>query len=146
MDNSNNNSVNNQDIMQPVANNVSVNNQNTNDPTTNNYNQPVNKSKNVVVKVLAIIGGVVVGIVVLIIAIFSLVSAKSNKLICKSNEGNITIMYNDSTINGYTASNISYDLDGQKAIAKQIGIESYISQFQAWFEANTTGTCTVKEK
>ncbi len=129
-----------------MNNNNSANNQNIEVPTANNLNEPVKKGNNIVVKVLAIIGGVVVGIVVLIIAIFSLVSAKSNKLICKSNEGNITIMYNDSTINGYTASNISYDLDGQKKIAKQIGIESYISQFKTWFETNTTGTCTVKEK
>ncbi len=129
-----------------MNNNNSANNQNIEVPTANNFNEPVKKGNSVVVKVLAIIGGVVVGIVVLIIAIFSLVSAKSNKLICKSNEGNITIMYNDSTINGYTASNISYDLEGQKKIAKQIGIESYISQFKTWFETNTTGTCTVKEK
>ncbi len=55
-------------------------------------------------------------------------------------------MYNDSTINGYIASNISYDLNGQKAIAKQIGIENYISQFKTWFKTNTTETCTVQEK
>ena len=60
------------------------------------------------------------------------------KLVCKSKEGNITIMYNDNTITGYTAVGITYDLDGQKEIAKQIGVEEYI---KAWFSENMTGTC-----
>jgi len=75
-----------------------------------------------------------------------MVSSNSNKLICKSSEGNITIMYNDSTITGYTASNISYDMDSQKKVASQIGIDSYISQFKTWFETNTTGSCSKKQK
>lgn len=115
-------------------------------PITNNYNQPVKNSKNVIIKVLAIIGGIVVGIIVLLVVVFSLVSLNSNKLICKSSEGNITIMYDDSTINGYTASGISYDLDQQKIVSDQIGIDSYISQFSTWFETKTTGSCSIKEK
>ncbi len=47
-------------------------------------------------------------------------------------------MYNDNTITGYTAVGITYDLDGQKEIAKQIGVEEYI---KAWFSENMTGTC-----
>ena len=50
-------------------------------------------------------------------------------------------MYNDKTITGYTANGISYDLDGQKEIAEQIGIDSYITQFKQWFSTNTTGSC-----
>lgn len=92
-------------------------------------------------KGLMIVGGVVVSIVVLFIIIFTIVSASSNKLVCKSNEGNITIMYNDKEITGYTAKNMSYDLNNQKKIAKQIGIEEYLNQFSSWFSKNTTGTC-----
>ena len=92
-------------------------------------------------KVLMIIGGVVLGFAVLFIVIFAITSATSNKLVCKSDEGNITIMYNDKTITGYTANGISYDLDGQKEIAEQIGIDSYITQFKQWFSTNTTGSC-----
>jgi len=51
-------------------------------------------------------------------------------------------MYNDETITGYTSSNITYDLDGQKAIAEKIGIDAYIEQFSTWFEENTSGTCS----
>lgn len=129
-----------------MNNNISEYNSNSGQSITNSYNQPVKKTKNPIVKVLAIIGGIVVGIIILIVVIFLLVSANSNKLICKSSEGNITIMYNDSTITGYTANGISYDMDQQKIVANQIGIKSYISQFTTWFERNTTGSCSIKEK
>jgi len=92
-------------------------------------------------KVLMIIGGIVLGFAVLFIVIFAITSATSNKLVCKSDEGNITIMYNDKTITGYTANGISYDMDGQKKVAEQIGIDSYITQFKQWFSTNTTGSC-----
>ncbi len=126
-----------------MNNDLSGHSQNDNQHMSNNFNRQV---KNIFVKTLAIIGGIVVSIIILSIIIFSLVSSTSDKLVCKSDEGNITIMYNESTIVGYTANGISYDLNQQKRIANQIGIDSYISQFTIWFETNTTGTCSVKEK
>ena len=92
-------------------------------------------------KTLMIIGGVVVGIIVLGIIIFSIVSLTSKKMKCKSNEGNITLMYNDKTITGYTATKMSYDLDAQKKYAEQICVEAYLDEFAEWFKNNTTGTC-----
>ena len=89
-----------------------------------------------------IIGGITVGVVAIIAILFLVTSLTSDKLVCKSKEGNITLMYNDETITGYTASNITYDLDGQKAISEKIGIDSYIEQFSTWFEENTSGTCS----
>ena len=88
-----------------------------------------------------IIGGITLATVVLAVTIFIFVSKTSEKLVCKSKEGNITIMYNDNTITGYKAVGMTYDLDGQKKIAKQIGIEEYMKQFKIWFSENTTGTC-----
>ena len=93
-------------------------------------------------KALLIIGGIVLGIIVLAFVIIFIVAASSKKLVCTSSEGNITILYNDKTITGYTASNIDYDLDGQKEIADKIGVESYLAEFSAWFSSNTTGSCT----
>ncbi len=93
-------------------------------------------------KVLTVIGGLFLGVVILIVIIFLITSSTSEKLVCKSNEGNITIMYNDKTITGYTANGITYDMDAQKKIAEEIGTESYISQFEVWFKTNTTGSCT----
>ncbi len=93
-------------------------------------------------KVLTVIGGLFLGLVIVVAIILIVTSLTSKKLVCKSNEGNITIMYNDKTITGYTAKGITYDMDGQKQIAEQIGIESYITQFESWFKTNTTGSCT----
>lgn len=92
-------------------------------------------------KGLMVIGGIVVTAVIIIVVVFLAVSATSKKLKCKSPEGNIIIMYNDKTITGYTASKMTYDLDGQKKIAEQIGVDSYLEQFKIWFSTNTSGTC-----
>ena len=93
-------------------------------------------------KTLMIIGGIVVAVVALFIVLFVITSATSDKLKCKSKEGNITLMYNKKTITGYTANNISYDLDVQKKLAEEIGVEEYLEEFTDWFEENTTGTCS----
>lgn len=113
-------------------------------PNTN-YNNPL-EHKNSIVKILAIIGGWGVVIFVLAVVIISIVSANSNKLVCKSNEGNITIMYNDNEITGYAGNGMSYDLDQQKIYAKQIGIQSYLNEFSNWFQNNTTGSCSINKK
>lgn len=93
-------------------------------------------------KTLMIIGGIVVGLVVLGVIIFFVISVSSKKLVCKSDKGNITIMYNDKTLTGYTAKGISYDLDTQKSYAEKIGIEAYLEEFSTLFSNNTTGSCT----
>lgn len=95
-------------------------------------------------KILMIIGGIVVGLVVLCAVIFFITSATSKKLVCEADEGKITIMYNDKTITGYTAKNVSYDLSGQKAYAEQIGIEAYIEEFSEYFSTNSSGRCKIK--
>lgn len=92
-------------------------------------------------KVLMIIGGVVVVIIIAAVAIIYFVFSTSEKMVCESDDGNITIMYNDDSITGYTANGVSYDLDGQQEIAKQIGVEKYLDQFELWFTSNTTGSC-----
>lgn len=93
-------------------------------------------------KVLMIIGGIVVCVVVLFVVVFGITSATSKKMVCKSEEGNITIMYNDKTIKGYIAEGISYDFDNQKAYAEKIGIDAYLEEFSTFFRTSTTGTCT----
>ena len=93
-------------------------------------------------KDLMIVGGVVLGFFVLGLAIFFGISAMSNKMSCKSTKGDITLMYTSDSLTGYTANGISFDLDGQQAIAEQVGIESYLDEFESWFETNTGGTCS----
>ena len=93
-------------------------------------------------KTLIIIGCFVFGIIVLGVAIFFIISASSKKLVCKSNEGSITIMYNDKTLTGYATKGYSYNFDEQKKYADQIGLEAYLTEFEGWFSNNTTGSCT----
>lgn len=93
-------------------------------------------------KTLMIIGGIVLGVLVLGILIFVLVFSTSKRMVCKSDEGNITIMYNNKTIKGYIAKGIVYDFDTQKAYAEQKGIDSYLTEFSTWFSNNTTGSCS----
>lgn len=92
-------------------------------------------------KLFTIIGGIVFFAVIAGVIIFFVVSATSKKMICKSSEGNITLMYNDDTLTGYTAKGMTFDLDEQKKYAEQIGIEAYLDEFAEWFKNNTTGTC-----
>lgn len=69
-----------------------------------------------------------------------------DKLVCTSDKGNITIMYNENGITGYIATRMSYDLDQQQDYAKKIGVDAYIKEFNSWFTSNTTGTCTIDGK
>lgn len=115
----------------------------------NNMNRQTNKKKKSGTLVIFIIIGAVilffVGIIGLVTMLFLNVSNNSNKLICKSKEGNITLMYDETGIIGYTQKGISYDLDSQQEYAKTIGINAYLDEFTEWFENNTTGTCTIQE-
>lgn len=103
------------------------------------------KKGNPVVIVLIVLGVLIVVAIFLAMTILSNVSKNSNKLICQSKEGNITIMYDEQDIIGYTAKGMKYDLDGQKEYAKQVGINAYLEEFTDWFEKNTTGTCMKEE-
>ena len=96
-------------------------------------------------KLLMIIGGVVVVAIIAGVAIFLFVSKTSSQLVCKSAEGNVTIMYNDTDLTGYTSGNgLSYDLEGQREVARALGIPGYLDAFESWFLENTTGSCTRK--
>ncbi len=106
--------------------------------------QPAKPKKN---KLLVIILAIIIVGFISIGAIFYLSSAKSEKLVCKSDEGNITIMYNKKgKITAYLANGITYDFDEQKEVAEEMGIDDYIKDFDNWFKSNTSGYCTVDGK
>lgn len=127
-----------------LTNEVPINNNVAQQTNTNETLQKPKKNK--LVMILAIIGGFVVGLIIIVLAIFSITSSNSDKLVCKSKEGNITIMYNESGITGYTASGIGYNLEEQKLVAEKFGINRYITEFNNWFISNTSGSCTIKGK
>ena len=103
------------------------------------------KNKKSTFKIFLLIGIVIVVVIVLFFVIFSIVSANSDKLICKSSYGDITIMFNETEITGYVSNGISYDLDGQKEYARRVGINAYIEEFENWFFSNTSGYCTIND-
>ena len=92
-------------------------------------------------KVLMIIGGIVLGLIIFFVGILAIVFFTSNRLVCRSDEGNVTIMYNDRTLTGYTVRNMRFNLEEQRKYAEYIGIEAYIKEFAEWFENNTSGSC-----
>ena len=136
MDNNNQNTVgqiDNPENNQNVANSVNSN--------------TGSKSKKTVPIILLVIVGIIIIIGVLIFGVIKVISASNSKLVCTSNIGNITIIYNKDTIIGYTATgSLSYDLDSQKVIAQSIGTDAYMIQFDEWFKNNTNGTCVNNKK
>lgn len=117
---------------------------------TNTEQTTVDAKKEKKINWILIIGLVVIGVLVAIvfgfIALFSLITNNSSKLVCKSKEGNITIFYDKTQITGYTAVGISYELDQQKQIAYKIGTDEYMKEFTNWFETHTSGTCKIEKK
>ena len=92
-------------------------------------------------KVLKIIGIIAVVVIVLVVGLVVYTNLTSKKMKCTAPEGSITILYNDKTLTGYVVKNMTYDLDEQRKIAEQIGVEAYLDAFDTWFRTNTTGTC-----
>ena len=98
-------------------------------------------------RVLVILISIFAIIISLFVASYLIISSLGlnnyDKLICESDQGNITLMYGESGVIGYSSLGISYDFDEQKDLAEEIGINTYIEQFKLWFETETTGTCTI---
>lgn len=92
-------------------------------------------------KGLKILLSVIAAVILLVIAVFVIVSLTSKKMVCEKDDKKITIMYSETKINGYTAKNLSYNLDEQSKYAESIGIEKYIDEFEEMFEKSIGGTC-----
>ena len=108
------------------------------------YNQPVEepkpKKKSLLFKVLIVIAI----IIVIIIALFIYTDKTSDKLVCKSSKGDITIMYKGEKLKGYKTKNASYDMDSAKELVERYGMEEYLKAFKQWFESESDGTCEYK--
>lgn len=87
---------------------------------------------------------IIVNIIIIGTIIFIINYNLSDKLVCKSSEGNITIIYNDKTIKNYQSKNIAYNIKEQKEAAKKMGMDKYIPMFKEWFESSTSGKCIKK--
>ena len=92
-------------------------------------------------KALFITLGFAAAIILIIVLVVVLFISNTKKLVCKSTQGNITLRYTDKEVVGYTAKNMTYDLDEQQEYSREIGIDAYLDEFKEWFENNTDGTC-----
>lgn len=104
--------------------------------------KPKKKKMSPLVIVLIVIGGIVGLFILFLVAVYFLVVKNSSQIVCTCNGGDITLIYNDETIIGYTANGFTYDLDEQRGFVEQLGIEEYLRQFEEWFSSSTGGTCT----
>ena len=102
----------------------------------------VKKSSKILIIVIIVMAVIILPIIAIVgVMVFSY--NHYDRLVCKSKEGNITLLYSEEGIVGYTASGITYDEEQGKAYAKKIGINSYIVEFNQWFIENTTGSCEI---
>jgi len=123
---------------------------NTGQPIYQNIPKNNNKPSKVLIIVLIIVGIffflIFIGIIVGVFALSSLVSDNTNKLVCKSNEGNVTILYTENGVVGYTAVGIDFDLDSAQSEAYSMGVDNYLEEYKSNFESTTSGKCTYKIK
>ena len=91
-------------------------------------------------KILTVILAIITVVLVCINIPYIMTAITSDKLTCKSKEGNITLIYND-TVEYFFTDNIYYNLDNQKAMIEKVGINNYIDYFSNWFNSNTSGKC-----
>lgn len=90
------------------------------------------------------IGGTIVAIIVCVGGIILYQYKTSKHFVWEAEIGNITLLYDDNTINGYFTSGISYDLVLQQSYAEQIGVEEYLKDFETFFQTNMNGSCHKK--
>ncbi len=104
------------------------------------------KKSNGIVKILAIIGGVLVAIIAMIFIAFAIIRTSSNRIECKSEEKSLTVYFNNETIIGYSAKNVNFNIDTAKNTVNLSGIDDYVSTLQTWYETYVGGKCTITKK
>jgi len=90
-------------------------------------------------------GIVMLSVVVMIVLIaVNGIGNNTKQLVCKSNNGNITLTYDENSIIGYTSSGYSFDLLLEQGRFSQLGMDRYIEEYSNTFNTNTFGTCTIE--
>lgn len=89
-------------------------------------------------------------IIILLVGVVYVINLlnKSNRssIVCTSNEGNITLYYNDKKIIKYEVDNIAFNLSKQNEAAEKLGMDEYIKQFNEWFTSSTSGSCKINSE
>ena len=93
-----------------------------------------------IIIIIACLFGAIITIVV------NISNKNSNKLICKSNNGKVTIYYDENGITGNSTTNFKYEYSDEKKRAQELGIHEYLNQYKTWFENTTNGECQYEYK
>ena len=105
-------------------------------PTSEPKKKKVNILLIVIILIILVGGALVAG------AFFLL--KQTDQIFCESSQGSITIYFDDEDgLIGYTTKGFTFDLDGQKKVAKQFGMEAYKKNFNQFFVTTYNGTCKV---
>lgn len=89
--------------------------------------------------------GAIVALVLFVVTLIVIGLINRKEIACTSSRGNITLNYNNKKVIGYTADGVEFDLKSQQEYSEEIGIDSYISEFEEWFKSNTDdGVCERK--
>ena len=91
-------------------------------------------------KKVIIITSIVLGIVVIMV-VFYLRFFLPEELICNSMHGGIKLSYNTQKIIRYETDEMSFDLDAQNKLFKELGSRQYIQKFSDWFKETTGMSC-----
>ncbi len=92
--------------------------------------------------ILFIIIGSIVAIVVVLCIVWYMLYGTNKKLHCTSQYGDVTLIYNQKEIVSYEATGeLTFNMEKQNMIAKEIGTKSYIAQFITSFVTDFGGYC-----
>lgn len=108
-----------------------------NTPAINNPKKS-NVKKIIIIAVIIILVLIIVGAVIIMMTSSQSSSSieNRNKLVCNSEQGNLTIFYNNENLTKYEADNLTFDIDGQNKIVDEIGVRTWIEDFSLWFRMN----------
>ena len=110
--------------------------------TNTSYSSPSYKKG--IDKKYIIIGVIIIAIIGAFFIINKIFAPKTKTIVCTSDKGNISLKYSEEKIVSYKATNgITFDKKDQNETYKDIGTDSYIKQFYAWFKGATSGKCTI---
>lgn len=110
---------------------------------------PIKKSntKKIIAIVICFLFIFVIGFIGIILFTFSVVDKNSDKLICTSSKGSITIYFNGDKIQGVASSNIPYERNIEDSKSRNMGQKEYMNAYSTWFtEYTTDGTCSIEYK
>lgn len=108
---------------------------------------PAPQKKSNIKKIILIVAGVVVGIILLVVLLFVFIFATNKTMSCTSKYGDLNVAYNDSSVVGYTATDLVSDdleddfLDTSQYYAERYGVSQYLDRLSSQFEYRFDGTC-----